>query len=405
MKTVGIIVEYNPFHYGHTFHLEKAREISNANVVIAVMSGNFLQRGEPALVSKWARTKMALAAGVDLVIELPYQFATQKADTFANGAISILNELGCEKVCFGSESGYVNEFNDTATFFLNNKTELDEQIKFEMTKGDSYPVAVAKAYNNLSSGKSLLDFSKPNNMLGFQYVLSIMNNNFNIEPITIKRRDANYHDKYLTTEKIASATSIRKAIFSNNEQLSYIKKYVPNPTYKSLTKYKQDYGSFHHWEHYWPYLQYNLIKSTEETLKNIYEMEEGLQNRLKDAAYTAKSFQHFMETIKTKRYTWTRLQRAAVHLLTNTTKQEMYAKSRQVNYLRLLGFNNAGRKYLNKIKHDLSVPLISRLAAIPAKETMLDVRSSQVYALNLRGRLRLQLMKDEYRHPPIYYKK
>ena len=146
MKAVGVIVEYNPFHYGHAYHIKKAKEITGADVVIAAMSGNFLQRGEPALVSKWVRTEMALKGGVDLVFELPYTFAVQKADTFANGAVSLLDLAGCDSICFGSESGNIEDFYDTYDFLEKHQQSYDQAIRIFLDQGNSYPKALSLAF-------------------------------------------------------------------------------------------------------------------------------------------------------------------------------------------------------------------------------------------------------------------
>lgn len=404
LKAVGLVVEYNPFHYGHLHHLKMAQSISGANIVIAVMSGNFLQRGEPALVSKWSRTNMALQAGVDIVVELPYQFATQKADTFAFGAIATLNLLHCNYICFGSEAGQIDTFHNTVDFVTKNKSQLNSAIKSEMNAGTNYPQAVANAFSKIATNEQLLDLSQPNNMLGFQYIASLKKLHSPMTALTIKRKSANYHDDKLALNKITSATSIRKTLFNNDNSISTIKNYVPNSTYNELENYKNEFGLFHNWELYWPLLQYKLITFTNEQLHDIYEMEEGLENRFKTAAYKCSSFNDFIKTIKTKRYTWTRLQRAAVHLLTNTTKREMQTKHEQVTYIRLLGFTNQGRKYLNFIKNKLSVPLVSNLAANRHEQVSLDIKGANTYALGLDNDIRLKLLEKEFKQPPIYLK-
>lgn len=402
MKAVGVVVEYNPFHHGHALHIKKAKEMSEANVVIAAMSGNFLQRGEPALVSKWSRTKMALAAGVDIVFELPYPFATQKADTFAQGAISILTAAGCDCLCFGSESGDINEFYSTYSFMKQYDGAIQAKIRENMQLGNSYPKAVATAYQTVSANKHMVNLAEPNNMLGFQYLVAANEQNSPMEMMTIKRMHAHYHDQQFSSETIASATSIRKALFSGDGQLSTVKQYVPDTTYKQLLAYKQTYGQFHHWEHYWPLLQYQLIRSTPGQLHCIYEMEEGLENRFLATGKNARSFQQFMQQLKTRRYTWTRLQRAAVHILTNTRKEEIASYGKEASYLRLLGFSNEGRAYLNQMKRHFPLPLVSKLASFQTKEITLDVRAANIYALGLAPKYQQQLLKAEYRTPPIY---
>ncbi|MDQ1146821.1 putative nucleotidyltransferase [Bacillus sp. SORGH_AS 510] len=404
MKAVGLIVEYNPFHNGHAYHLSASKEAAQADVVIAVMSGNFLQRGEPALLSKWYRTKMALLNGVDIVFELPYRFATQKAEIFANGAISILEAARCESICFGSESGDISSFLHTIEYIKEEEKNLDDGIKFFMDTGVSYPKATALAFKQLQSSNNYLDLAKPNNILGLEYIKAIQRQHSLINPMTVTRKNANYHDEHFTSETIASATSIRKAIFSPKAEGQGIDQYVPAATKQLLEEYFHHFQLFHQWENYWSYLQFRLIHSSTEDLKEIYEMEEGLENRLQAAAIQSESFQQFMERIKTKRYTWTRLQRLCVHILTNTKKVEMNSNLEKATYLRLLGMTANGREYLNKTKKDFTLPLVSKLSSFKENMIDLDVKAARVYALGVPNHLKDEMFKQEFSQPPIYIK-
>lgn len=402
MKAVGVIVEYNPFHNGHKFHLTQAKEHTNADIVIAVMSGNFLQRGEPALVSKWARTEMALNGGADLVFEIPYQFATQNADLFASGAVSLLGAAKCQSICFGSEDGDIESFLETHQFLKDHDLEFQQNVKEYIGHGVSYPKALSLSFNDLSPNKKILDLTKPNNILGIQYVTAIHDQKLPIKPITITRKNANYHDQHFASESIASATSIRKSLFSQNGDVSGLQPYLPPTTYDLLLKYKKEYGQFHSWEDYWALLKYKLIQSNPEELRNIHEVEEGLENRLLQSALYAESFQEFMEQIKTKRYTWARLQRVCLHILMNVKKAEI-PKKKTANYLRLLGMSEGGREYLNNKKKHFSLPLVSKPSASKT-ELELDIRSSRLYALGATGENQNRLLKLEFSQPPIQIK-
>lgn len=402
MKAVGVVVEYNPFHNGHAFHLQAAREASGADVVIAVMSGNFLQRGEPALVSKWHRTKMALYGGADIVFELPYKFAVQQAETFANGAVSILDAARCEFLCFGSESGDLSSFLQTVHFLDSNNTIYNEAIKRLMGTGISYPKALSLAFGQLANSEHLLDLSKPNNILGFQYIRAIKDQKSAIKPLTVKRKNANYHDEHFASETIASATSIRKALFAKENKQISIQQFISEKTYALLKEYHLSYGLFHQWENYWNLLQYRLLQAEPDELREIYEVEEGLENRLRAAALSSDSFHGFMEKVKTKRYTWTRLQRVCVHILTNAKKQQMLNKPEKASYLRLLGMTNHGRDYLNKTKFDFGLPLVSRLSSAEEEDLLLDIKASRVYSLAIPYPNRSELLTQEYKQPPIY---
>ncbi|MDN3014868.1 nucleotidyltransferase [Paenibacillus sp. BSR1-1] len=404
MKAVGLIVEYNPFHNGHAFHLQAAKEAAEADVVIAVMSGDFLQRGEPALVSKWHRARMALLNGVDLVFELPYRFAVQKAETFANGAVSILDEAGCESLCFGSESGDISLFHQTVDFLEENQKILDENIKRFINTGVSYPKAMAMAFGHLTDSGRYLDLAKPNNILGFQYIKAIHNQKSSIRPLTVARKNADYHDEHFASETIASATSIRKAIFSEDDHKTDISQYVPIPTKRLLFDYFQKYHMFHQWENYWSYLQFQLIQVTPEQLKEIYEVEEGLENRLISAAIESNSFHEFMQKIKTKRYTWTRLQRLCVHILTNTKKTDIAGLSDKAQYLRLLGMTEKGKEYLNRMKKQFSLPVVSKLSSHKEKNIIHDIKAARIYSMVIPNFSKSELFQEEFKKPPFYIK-
>ncbi|MGV2942125.1 nucleotidyltransferase [Mesobacillus sp. LC4] len=404
MKAVGVVVEYNPFHNGHLYHLQQAKEQTGADVSIAAMSGNFLQRGEPALVSKWARTRMALAAGVDIVFELPYRFATQHAETFAEGSVSILSAAGCDTLCFGSESGELESFQKTIVFLAENDEAFQEKIKFYTGEGHSYPKSIALAFQSLAPSESFIDISRPNNILGLHYIQAIISQKSSMKPETITRKNAGYHDEHFASATIASATSIRKALFGSAGEIETIKQYVPETTYEQLINYREQYGGFHSWENYWPLLKYKLLQSTSSQLREFYEVEEGLENRLLAAAGSSDSFQQFMESIKTKRYTWTRLQRVCLHILTNTRKETMKMSEKTANYLRLLGATEKGRSYLNTMKKDFSLPLVSKLSGFSDPDIELDIKASKIYALGQSGKGQEQLFSEEFGRPPIMLK-
>ncbi|MET3698102.1 predicted nucleotidyltransferase [Bacillus oleivorans] len=402
MKSAGVIVEYNPFHNGHLFHLNETKKITSSDVLIAVMSGNFLQRGEPALVSKWARTKMALRAGIDIVVELPYQFATQQAEIFANGAISILEALHCEAFAFGSESGKIDSF-----FYTFEKVEEKNQllqtfIQEEVKRGSSYPKSVASAYATVLEGENTLDLSRPNNILGFHYIKALREQNGKMKPYTISRKNAQYHDVHFSSATIASATSIRKHIFERPDQnAEEIMQYVPPATFEELQNYHKVTGLFHSWELYWPYLQYRIQTASPEELRSIYEIEEGIEYRIKDASIESSSFHDFMNNLKTKRYTWTRLQRMCVHILTNTLKEEMSKNDRLSPYIRLLGMSKKGQHYLNELKKDLELPLIANVKKEHATLLHLDLKAAKVYNLPLHQHNSRILLEDFLKHPVL----
>ncbi|MBS4217860.1 nucleotidyltransferase [Bacillus sp. FJAT-49711] len=400
MNSVGIVAEYNPFHNGHQFQVQSAKKLSQSDIAIAVMSGNFLQRGEPAIVNKWARTKMALQAGVDIVIELPYAYAVQNAEIFAYGAVLLLNSIGCRSICFGSESGDIHQFDETVQFINQNKAKYEENIRKYIKKGISYPSALSAAFKELEPGSTTIDLTQPNNILGFHYMAAGKKINSRISFHTVQRKNAEHHDESLSGSFIASATSIRKSIHLHND-LQKIQDYVPTGTYIELLNYITQYGQFHSWEHYWPFLQYKILSMEKTALKDIYDVSEGLENRLIKAAQTATSFEEFMKSVKTKRYTWTRLQRTCVHILSNMKKEMIHSLSKKPQYIRLLGMNEQGRQYIREIKKELHVPLISKVSGFQNDMLSLDLKASNIYAFALSEPERSKLLKMEFAQPPI----
>jgi predicted nucleotidyltransferase len=407
LNALGLIVEYNPFHNGHLFHIEAAKQTAMPDVVIVVMSGNFLQRGEPALINKWYRTEMALLGGVDIVVELPYRFATQKAETFAIGAVSILDALKCNSLCFGSEDGNITSFQLTRSLIETHQDQFQSKIKQYIKSGISYPSAIKHAFNDLAPSEEMINLTKPNNILGYHYIEAIDKLGSSMEAFTIKRKNAEYHDEHFTSETIASATSIRKALFSK-EAPNMIDRFVPISTRDLLIKYLDNFQEFHQWENYWPLLRYRILHATNTELKEIYEVEEGLENRFKHAASHSKSFQQFMQNVKTKRYTWTRLQRACLHILTNTKKADILTQTETPSYIRLLGMTDKGQTYINQHKKSLPLPLVSKVSAFQgngALDLEFDLKAAQLYALGLSEPFKTKLLDLDFRQPPIILKK
>ncbi|MGM7701056.1 nucleotidyltransferase [Pseudalkalibacillus sp. Hm43] len=403
MKALGLVVEYNPFHNGHFYHLQQSKQSSQADVTIAVMSGNFLQRGEPALVSKWTRTRMALEAGVDIVVELPYAYATQRADRFAYGAISILDALKTDEVIFGSESGNIQPFIETVDFLNTHEKEYNESIQENVKKGISYPAAASEAFTQLTNRpEDIVDLSQPNNILGYHYVQSIQHINPDIKPNTVKRTGAGYHEHGEGENDIASATGIRKMLFDGDADLSSIQRFVPASTYTGLTQHQKEFGHFMNWERYFPLLKHRIITSTDEDLRQIYECVEGIENRLKECIVHAGTFTEFIERVKTKRYTWTRLQRLCTHILTNAKKHTMeVALTEAPSYVRLLGMSPDGQAYLNSVKKDMKLPLVSMLSKYSDPFFELDKTATNTYILGYPNEQHISLWKREYATPPI----
>ncbi|MDA2381992.1 nucleotidyltransferase [Bacillus cereus] len=385
--------------------MQQTKKLTQSDIIIAVMSGPFLQRGEPALISKWYRTKMALANGVDLVVELPYVFATQKAETFANGAISILNALRVSEICFGSEDGQIENFYNTISVQKNEEETFNCLVKQFMDAGNSYAKATSDAFSHILTSENNIDMSQPNNILGFQYMKAILSQNSSIQAQTIQRFASHYHDETFNDQHIASATSIRKQLFSEEGSFTKIEPFLPQATTSLLANYKQNYGILHNWEQYFSFFKYKLMTMSSGDLRHIYEIEEGLEHRILSKIQNSSSFYSFMEALKTKRYTWTRLQRACTHILTNTTKEEIRSANieQHAPYIRLLGMSQKGQTYLSKNKKKIELPILTHTKTFDHAALDIEKKANSVYFSIMHEPLRTQLLKQDITHHPIRY--
>lgn len=358
MKAIGIIAEYNPFHNGHLYQIEKIKEKYPDYTIIAVMSGNFMQRGDVAIIDKWKRCEIALKNGIDLIVELPFPFATQSADFFAYGAITILEYLGAEKVIFGSESDNIEDLHLIADTQLNN-VEFDKLVKIYSKMGKNYPTALSCALLDLTDKK----IDSPNDLLGISYIKTIIKNNYKITPEIIKRTN-NYHENNLNNN-ISSATAIREALKNNKSVYGHI------PTME--LNYLDD---LYFIDDYFTILKYKII--TDNDLEKYQTVDEGIDKLLKREIINASDFDELIKRIKSKRYTYNKLSRMLIHILCNFTKEKANGM-RNINYIRILGLNKMGRKYLNSIKKDMKVPLISKINR--DKDSMLEyeIETTKIY--------------------------
>ncbi|MFS0672332.1 nucleotidyltransferase [Ornithinibacillus sp. 179-J 7C1 HS] len=402
MNVCGLIVEYNPFHNGHLYHIEQAKKQTNADCVIAVMSGSFLQRGEPAIMDKFHRAKAALLSGIDIVVELPYVFAVQSSDLFAKGSVLTLHELGVNSICFGSEAGNIQEFINGYQAFIHNKPTYQTNLRHHLQAGYSFPEASKLAYESIGLTKNGIDLSKPNNILGFSYVRTILENHLPIQPITIKRKNSEYHDTEITGS-IASATSIRKKLLEEKKVLSDLTNTMPPATIHELQNYQSFATTLHYWESYFPLLHYRVTTMSVEELAHIHGVEEGLEHRIKKTAKEVSTFYDWVQAIKTKRYTWTRIQRILAHLLTNTTKSEIerLTTRNHVEYVRLLGMTKKGQEYLNTHKKEMNVPIYPKLTRDIHPMLEVEERATNAYYSILPIEKRYALMKQELKGPVL----
>ena len=356
---VGIICEYNPFHNGHLYHLEKVKVIAKDEPIILVMSGNFTQRGNISIIEKYDKASIALEYGVDIVVELPFQFATESSDYFAKGAIKLLNELKCKKIVFGSESNNTEELIELANIQLNNK-EYEKIVKKELDKGINYPTAMSNALKKISKNT----VSTPNDLLGLSYIKEIIKNKYNIEPITIKRTN-DYNSKEIEGV-ITSATSIREALKNNLD----ISSTLPKESKKKLIKYDEN--------KYFELLKYKIISDKD---LSIYQtVDEGLDNKLKKEINNSKNIEDLINNIKSKRYTYNKISRMFTHIICSLTKEEN-KENNDIKYLRVLGFSSKGKEYLNKIKKDNSIPIITNISKNNIDLLNIELRVDNIYNL------------------------
>ncbi|MFD1336006.1 nucleotidyltransferase [Oceanobacillus iheyensis] len=399
MDSCGLIVEYNPFHNGHQYHINQARNVSNSTCIIAIMSGNFLQRGEPAIIDKFHRTKAALHGGADIVIELPYTFAVQNSDRFAIGAIQTLNKFGVSSVCFGSESGSMDPFFQAYKTIKNSSEAFDNLLKDNLSDGLSFPDAATAVYETLGLTEGNLDLSKPNNILGFSYVKAIQEYAPTIKPLTIQRKNNDFHDESINGS-IASATSIRKQILQSDSMDDDVHNAIPIETLHQLQSYKDKTAIWHDFEQYFPLLRYRVLTMSIRELQNIQGVVEGLEYRIQQSASDALSFVDWMHKIKTKRYTWTRIQRIFIHILTNTKKDENYVDE-SPSYIRILGMNKQGQQYLNYHKKNFDVPIITSIANTTHSMLAIEERATKAYYSIIPAKLQRKMFKQELQGPII----
>lgn len=413
MNVVGVVVEYNPFHNGHLYHLQHSLAACRAEFAVAAMSGNFLQRGEPAIVDKWARAAMAVAGGVDVVFELPAAFATHSAEYFAAGAVGLLNATGIvSHLSFGSESGNLAAMLTLSRLLFDEPVPLRDRLREEMTTGISYPAARAKAILRylrevaplpaVTPEQAFGILARPNNTLAIEYLKALHATGSPIRPVTIPRIQAAYHDPLLPAGDIASATAIRRALQQTNRPdarpagLAATARFVPAATLDILTDAINRGRGPVFWEAFAPIVLAALRRTDAATLVAIADVGEGMENRLLATARQASTVQELLATAKTKRYAWTRLQRILVHTLLNYTAEAAAAyRAAGPQYLRVLAFSSRGRELLRTMRQTASVPIIHRPAkhlndvparsgdAIRSQMLRLDILASDLYNLGL----------------------
>ncbi|MDF7637691.1 nucleotidyltransferase [Leuconostocaceae bacterium ESL0958] len=390
MKAVGIIAEYNPFHNGHAYHLAEAKRRTGADVAVVVMSGNFVQRGEPAILDKWERTKLALAAGADLVIELPVFYAVQPGHLFARGAVEILAALGVSDLVFGSE-------HPTVDFLALAKTARAIETEGEFTNRSQ---TFASAYASQLEAATGFRLEEPNDILAFSYAKAVLELEADMNLVPIARQVANYHDQEVAADvAFASASSIRLALHKGKKEK--IAAVVPAATATALATAPTALGFE---QPFFDLLRYRLLTDTLGQLGQVYQMAEGIEHRLVGVVQgdeAPQSYQSYIQRVKTKRYTFARLQRILFYTLLNVKVDQMQAAMADT-YIRLLGFNAAGQAYLNQVKRSASLPIIARVDAGLAKANLrLDYKAGMLWQL-LAGQGQADFRQDLGRQPIFF---
>ena len=349
MDIIGIIAEFNPFHNGHLYFINKIKELYPSSVLVLVLNGYFLERGEISIESKEEKTILALKYGVDIVLELPCLFGVNSGDYFGDTSVKILNELKVNKIIFGSECNDINKLKHIASVQLDGS--IDNRIKEYIDQGYNYPTALNKAIGD--------SVDTPNDLLAVSYIKSILTNKYNIEPISIQRTNE-YHDK-TSNETIISASNIREKINNNIDISSYIPEGKINTINKDLL--------------------FSLIKHkiiTDDNLSDYETVDEGLDNKLKKVINNVNSIDELIEAIKTKRYTYNRLNRMLIHILLGIKKDD---NKKDIEYIRLLGFNNKGKDYINSIKKDINIPLITKYRDLNSTIKDYEDKAASIYKL------------------------
>ena len=361
-KVLGIIAEYNPFHNGHLYHLETSKKLTDADYTVAIISGNFTQRGSTSIVDKWSKTKMALENGIDLVIELPVLYSISSAENFADGAIKILNSLGIvDYLSFGAETSDISILNNIANILCSEHEEYKNLLSIELEKGLSFPKARENALldyikntdDNVPENR-IIDFEKyskvlssPNNILGIEYLKALKKYKSSIKPVCISRFKSEYNSSSFS-ENIASATAIRELI--KNKNFDTIKNVIPLESYSILVDcinsgcVAPDLNCFE------KEIIFTLRKMSIEEIFNLPDVSEGLEFSIKKAVNSCNNINNFLDIVKSKRYTVTRLQRILLYALLGISKEDIQlSKKVEKPYVRVLGFNDNGKKLVSEI--------------------------------------------------------
>lgn len=378
MKVTGIVVEYNPMHNGHLKHINLCKKNAGSEVIVAVMSGNFVQRGEPALLDKWTRTKCALNNGVDLVIELPTVYSLSSAEFFAFGAVGILNSLGIiDNICFGSENPDIDKMLTIAHVLVKEPELYKKQLKQYIDMGNNFSSARNLALNKYLKEDLSYFINNSNNILGIEYCKSLIKLKSNIIPIPVKRDGSSYNEEVLSN--LSSATSIRKYIKSSKD-IKELENHLPKDVFIELKKLK-DSNNITDVENLMPFIKYKCYTG-KNPFANIPDASEGLENRIFNSLQNNESFYNVIMDIKTKRYAYSRISRILCQFFLGFGEYNtIELRKSQPSYGRILGFNNKGAELLRKAAKTSSIPLITKVKKGKYQALDLDIQATNAYSL------------------------
>lgn len=405
MNITGIVAEYNPFHNGHKYQIDKIKEQTNSDGIIAVMSGNFIQRGLPALFDKWTRTKMALENGVDLVIELPVYYSVASAEYFATGGVGILNSLGIvNNICFGANTEDLDTLKRIANVLFLEPDGYKKLLQSDLKRGASFPVARSNALKNFLKkeydAKYIADILlDSNNILAIEYLKALFYLNSNINPIAIKRKGGDYNSLDVV-DNVCSATAIREMLIKDN--MDDIKKLMPESSY-SLMKSEIINGKAPMYvKNFEKEILYSLRMASTEDIFNLNDVSEGLENVLKKCSNEKFTLEELIDEVKSKRYTKTRVQRLMINSLLDIEKNDVENYKHNVQYVRVLGFNKNGEKLLSKIYNNCKLPIVTAPAKFMkvANDVQKKMLEKEILATNIYT---LGYQVPEYRKANLDY--
>lgn len=386
-RVLGIIAEYNPFHNGHLYQIEEAKKQTGADYVVAIITGNFTQRGNTSLVNKWVKTDMALQSGVDIVIELPTVYSISSAENFAEGAIKILDSLKIvDTLCFGTETADFAALNNIANVLYNEPKEYVSLLNHELGKGVSYPKARESALmmylNDIKRYANILSGS--NNILAIEYLKALKKLKSSIRPFSVQRKKVYYNDERIVDE-FASSTAIRKLV--SRQQYDEVRKVIPTSSYMLLKEEIRKGNFVLDILKFEKEILYNLRKMTISEIAELQDVTEGLEHVIKNAANSCNSILDLMDMVKSKRYTQTRIQRILLYALLGITKKDMSNARKVTPYVRVLGFNKNGREMLSEIcKENRRINMITsvkKFEELNLNKTLKEMLDKDIFATNV----------------------